>query len=102
REPQHGVVRVANQERAAFQPPLHFAFEPHVQDLVQVDVREQWRDNATLWRPHFWVPQVVSLEHAGMKPLADVTQHKSIAYPLLDDLPKPAGIKSVEETLDIQ
>src|SRR5690349_20382763 len=41
-EAQNRIVRVANQDRSACKPWLDVLLEPHVQDFVQKDVRQQW------------------------------------------------------------
>src|SRR6202165_4562614 len=46
-EGQHRIVRVADQDRSALEPRLDVPLEPHVQHLVQEDVRQQRSEEHT-------------------------------------------------------
>jgi hypothetical protein len=44
--PNRKVIRVADQERLAFQTGANFLLEPFVQHVVQEDVGQEWADHA--------------------------------------------------------
>jgi hypothetical protein len=46
----HCIIGISNQQASATEPRSHHALEPFVQHMVQVNVREQWRDHAALGR----------------------------------------------------
>jgi hypothetical protein len=41
RECDDEIVRVADQEGPACQPGFHFLFEPHVEHVVEIDIRQE-------------------------------------------------------------
>jgi len=95
------VVGVAHQESPAAQPGLHHAFEPHVQDRGQVDVREQRGDHATLRRTALGLLELPCLEHSRLQPLVDRATQHAVVDPLVQKAPQMTVIQRVEETLDV-
>ena len=54
-EDKHGVVGVPNESHLPSQPWPRDLFEPHIENLVEEDVRQQWRDLALLEDSAAWV-----------------------------------------------
>jgi hypothetical protein len=56
---------------------------------VQIDVREQRRDDAALRGALVGVRQLLPFEDARIRPLADQAQNDAITYPATKNLPQP-------------
>src|SRR6186713_3325764 len=81
REHEHSIVRVPDEKRLALQPRLHLGLEPRVEHLVQVDVRQERRDDPALWRAGVLVADLARFEHPGLEPLIDRAAQYSVSYP---------------------
>src|SRR6516165_5137180 len=85
-------------------PPLHAGLhhcdKPFVQDMMQQDIGQQWRRDATLGRALVRVGQLARLQHPGVEPLANQPQYASIIDPLLEPLAQIASVSGVETSTD--
>ena len=81
------VIGEPHQETVPSHPWLHFGLEPHVQYMVEVDIRQQGANDPALWRPFVAVADVFPFHDPGIQPLADQPQYPTIVDPVLDETP---------------
>ena len=89
----HRILGVSNQLAAAPVPRSHHTLEPFVQHIVQVDVREQWRDHAALGRPTSRAAQDTSFEHPRLQPLVDHSPDDAVRDSLVEE---PSQVRMVD------
>src|SRR5260221_14081637 len=91
------VVGIAHQDDVslgmAASPPLR----PEIEDVMQVDVRQQGRGNAALRRPHLWPGHLPVFHHPGLQPFANQTDHAAVTDPVLDKADQPLVADRIEE-----
>jgi hypothetical protein len=91
------VVGIAYQDDVSLgmvtSPPLR----PEIEDVMQVDVRQQRRGNAALRRPHLWPGHLPVFHHPSLQPLADQAYHAAVANPMLDKTAQPLVVDRIEE-----
>src|SRR6267142_4582092 len=78
-------------------PVLH----PEVEHVVQVDVSQQRRGTAALWRSLFTARPLSFFQHARVQPFTDEPQHALVCYAVLDKLNQPLMVQAIEERTDI-
>src|SRR5215470_20245288 len=79
-------------------PPLN----PQVQNIVQVDIRQQRRYRCPLWRAFLIRRPFPVLDDSGSQPLPDQPQDPFVRDPVLQELPQPDMIKLAEEVAVIR
>src|SRR6266511_211491 len=96
------VVRKAHDDhipvRVAAPPPVG----PQVEDVVQVDVRQQRRCRCPLRRALHRLRPVPVLDDPCGQPLADQPQDPPVRDPVLEEPLQPAVIKAGEEVADVR
>src|SRR6266852_5734034 len=78
-------------------PVLH----PEVEHVVQIDVGQQRRGTAALWRSFFTSRPLSFFQHARVQPLTDEPHHALVSYSVLDDLNQPFMVQTIEERTDV-
>src|SRR4029453_10392927 len=96
-EHRYHVVGVADQARIAATAPLEPSFEPQVQHVVQIDVRQQRAEWASLRHPLARPSDHPVLHHAGFKPFVQQTDQSPIVRPMPYELPQPLVVDRGEE-----
>jgi len=96
------IIGIPDHERSSSEPWFDILFEPLVQHLVQVNVRQQRRDHSALRRTLLGIAQLSSFKNTRLQPLPDYATDHSITHPTSHHLPKPRSIHSVKETLNIE
>ena len=61
--------------RATFYQP---GFYPEIKDIVQVNVRQEWRNHGTLRRSHLRLGPLAVFRHSGLQPFLDQAKHTAI------------------------
>src|ERR1700730_4339316 len=91
------VVGIAHQDDVSLamvaSPPLR----PEIEDVMQVDVRQQGRGNAALWRARLRLGHLSVLHHPGLQPFADQANDAAVTDPLLDEADQPLVADRIEE-----
>src|SRR5258708_6088918 len=70
------------------EPWPHLRLEPFIQHIVQVDVREQRRDYASLGRAFGRLAQLSFFHYASLQPFIDHPPYNPIGDPSVEYLPK--------------
>src|SRR5207253_11172299 len=83
---EYGVIGVANLEDLAHQARLHLVLQPLIENMVKVDVGEQWADDLPLPRPRLTYEQFPLVDYANVYPLSNQPENACITYPALDHL----------------
>src|SRR5712691_9459884 len=100
-EDQHEVIGKADQESFPLQPGLHHRLKPRVQHLVEVDVRQERRDDSSLRSSCQWMAEGSTFHHSRLQPLVKGAADHTIAHPLVQKTPELTAIQIVVETLDV-
>ena len=72
------------------------AFGPKIEDVMEVDVREQWRNHRALSRPLFLNRHDPVFEDAGPQPFLDEPDDALVADPMLQEADDPLLENSVK------
>ena len=98
----HDVVSKPHHEHvAACDLPLP-GLGPQVEDVVKVDVGQQWRCTATLGRPRFTHRQLPLFQHARSQPFLDETYDAPVPNPVLHEFHQPLLRQRVEKVSDVK
>jgi len=99
-ESQDDVVRKPHDDHVAAgslpTPGLH----PQVKGVVEIDVCQERRSTAALWRSFLHLQVLPILQHAGVQPFLDEPHDAPVRNPVLDELHQPFVRNSVEGTYD--
>ena len=71
--------------------------DPQIEDVVQVDVRQQRRCTAALRRPLLTHRQLPLLQHACVQPFLHQPHHAPVPDPVLDELRPAIVVRSVSK-----
>jgi hypothetical protein len=101
-----GILLVLKAHYEVIGPPddYHVAFgfclspvlHPEVEHVVQIEVRQQWRGTAALWRSFFAAPPLSCFQHARLQPFTDESHHAPVSYAVLDELYQPFMVQLIE------
>ena len=68
---------------------------------MQIDVGQEWRNTATLDRPHFTACSLPILQHAGAQPFLDESHDAFVPDSVLDKLDQPFVDQGSEEVPNV-
>ncbi len=90
---------VGKPEQVSLAPtsPSNSALEPQVQHVVEIDIRQQRRENRTLWGTNFSRVHQSVFHDAGFEHPGNQAKDTVVSYPLLQKLEQPLVINAVEE-----
>src|SRR5690606_82634 len=91
----------SRQVSSTSQSRLHLFYEPPIEHLVQVNVREDRRDYSALWHSGGRMVDAPFRHHARLHPLADETKQHSVSHPLAQYLSHLRAIHRPEEVFDV-
>ena len=74
---------------------------PLVEDLVEVDVRQERRDDPALRCAGLGVPNPPLLQHAGLEPLIEHPAQDAVPHPLVEHRAQVSVVHGVKEALDV-
>ena len=74
---------------------------PEVEPVMEIEVRQQRADTATLNRSYLRVDSLALFQHAGLEPFLDQTHDAPVCHAVLDKLHQPSVIQSVIEPPDV-
>ena len=95
------VIRVSDHDYVARGAMLSPLPDPQVEDVMQVDVCQQWRGHCSLRGSYFRLRPVPVLGDPGPQPLADEAQDSPVSDAMLDELDQPFVGKIVEEATNV-
>ncbi len=88
-ESRDNVIRVPDHDCVAGGVMLAPVPDPQVEDLMQVDVRQQWRDHCPLRCPYFRLRPFPVLGDPGPQPFPDEAQDSPVSDAMLEELAQP-------------
>jgi len=94
-EDEHEVVGVAHERRATAKARPDLSLEPAVEDLVEVDVRQDGRDDSALRRAGGRRVVRAALHYARIQPLADRAHEDAVVHPLAEDLSRVRMVQDI-------
>src|SRR6266508_1083419 len=97
----HEVISPADDNHVAFGFCLAPVLHPEVEHVVQIDVGQQRRGTAALWRPFFTARPLPLFQHACVQPLAYQSQYPLVHYPVFEELHQPFMVQTIEEPADV-
>src|SRR6202158_5212130 len=74
----HAIIGVPHEDAVPLEAWPHVLLEPVIQHMVQVNVCEQGRYDATLWGAFGRVPKEIVLKHARLQPFVDNPTNNSV------------------------
>ena len=96
------IIRIPNPQRIPITAGLHDPLEPEVERVVQVDVRQDWRDDAPLRGPGVGVNDLaVRVQDAGFEPFSNQVEEGAVVNPLPEHVQQPVVVHVVEEAFDV-
>src|SRR6201984_2289176 len=95
------VIRVPDHDYVAGGVMFAPMPDPQVEDVMQVDVRQQWRDHCPLRSPYFRLRPFPVLGDPGPQPLLDEAHDSPVCDAVLDKLDQPFVGKIVEEATNV-
>src|SRR3984957_18758998 len=96
------IIRVPDQTSLAVQARHDFPVKPPVENVVQVDVAQQRRQDRPLGRADVRSRVLRSVQHPHMQTLADQSQQRPISHPLPKHLQQLRAIDAVEEGRNVR
>src|SRR6185295_13420756 len=78
------VIGPAHHYHVAFGLCLPPVLHPEVEHVVQVDVSQQWRGTAALWRSFFTARPLSFFQHARFQPFTDESHYALVCYAMLE------------------
>lgn len=81
-ENHHQVIGIANHFGTPSHARAHFLVPPCIDDLMQVNIRQQWRYYPSLRRARLGMSYDTLVQHSSTEPFSDEPNHDPIDYPL--------------------
>src|SRR5262245_3271130 len=100
RKEQDEIIAVAYEKRTTHEPRLHDLLDPFIEHFVQVDVRENGRNNTTLGAPRLRIRQHSVFQDPRLQPFANQSQQHAVAYPAAKNRHQMSVSHGVEELAD--
>src|SRR5580692_6729922 len=101
-EPNHDVVRVPHDDHIAVRLLSTPCLSPQIEDVMEVDVRQQRRCTAALRRPFLHADSFPILQHACVQPFLDEPHDAPVRDAMLDELYKPFVRNRIKEAAYVQ
>src|SRR5208337_1801314 len=102
RESRHGVIRIAHDDDIAARLLLPPLLPPEIQDVVQVEVRQDRRDPRPLRTPLLRLGPLPLFHHPRLPPLWDQAGDTPVSDPMFHKLDPPVMLEFVEKGSDVQ
>jgi hypothetical protein len=99
-EGDHGVIGVADQLTPPFPARPHRRLEPHIQHVMQIEVREQRRDHPALGRATSRSVENALFEHPRLQPFIDHSPNNTVRNSLVEKASQVGVIDDVEGSGD--
>src|SRR5262249_52135882 len=77
------------------------SLNPEVENIMDIDVRQQRADTTALNRPYLTLHSPALFQHACLKPFLDQAHDAPVGYAVLDKLYQPSLIESVIKLPDV-
>ena len=100
-ESKHAVVSVSNQDDVASGVMLAPVLRPGIEDVMQVDVGQQWGDDRPLRGAPFGLDSPAIFDDSGLQPLPDQSQEAAVGNPVLQECEHPVVVDGVKVRTDV-
>src|SRR4029077_21248110 len=100
-EPRHEVIGKADEDYLPARLLLSPSLDPEVENIVEIDIRQQRADTPTLNCSYLAVYSLALFQHAGFEPFLDQAHDAPVGYAVLDKLHEPFLIESVIKLPDV-
>jgi hypothetical protein len=98
----HEVIRVAHDNRVSVRLlRTPFPVKPEVEDVVQVNICQNWRNNRSLGSSPKVVLPLAPVHDASVQPLGDQPNDPPVSDPVFQKPDQPVSVQIIEETADI-
>lgn len=101
-ESDHDVVGVPHDDYIAVRLLSTPCLDPQVKGVMEIDVRQQRRCTAALWRSFLHPYSRPIFEHARVQPFLDEPHHAPVRYAMFDELHQPFVRDRIEKAADVQ
>src|SRR5439155_6868819 len=96
-ESNHDVVGVAHHDYLAARPFLAPCLDPEIQDVMEVDIRQQRRCASALRRARFHKRSLALFQLPRVQPFLDEPHDAPIRYPMLEKPDQPCMRQPIEK-----
>jgi hypothetical protein len=101
-ESNHDVVCVAHDDYIAVRTLLTPCLDPEIEDVMEVDIRQQWRCTSALRRACLRERSHSLFQHASVQPFLDEPHDAPVRYPMLEKPDQPLVRQPVEKAAHVQ
>ncbi len=98
----HDVVGVTHHDHIAVRTLLAPCLNPEIEDVMEVDIRQQWRCTSALRRARFHERSRTLFQHARVQPFLDESHDAPIRYPMLEEPDQPCVRQPVKKAAHVQ
>ena len=101
-EPNQGVVGITHHDYIAVRTLLPPCLNPEIEDVMEVDIRQQRRCTATLRRACLRERSHSLFQHARVQPFLDEPHDAPVRYPMLEEPDQPLMRQPIEKAAHVQ
>ena len=101
-ESNHSVVGVAHHDHIAVRTLLTPCLNPEIEDVMEVDIRQQRRCTSALRRTCLRERSHSLFQHARVQPFLDEPHDAPVRYPMLEEPDQPLVRQPVEKAAHVQ
>jgi hypothetical protein len=101
-ESNHDVVGITHHDHVAVRPLPPPCLNPEIEDVMEVEVRQQRRCSATLRRSRLRERSLALFQHACVQPFLDEPHDAPVRYPVLEEPDQPFVRQHIEKAAHVQ
>src|ERR1700691_5172197 len=101
-ESNHDVVGVTHHDNIAVRTLLTPCLNPKIEDVMEVDIRQQRRCTSALRRARIHERSLTLFQHARVQPFLDEPHDAPVRYPMLEEPDQPLVRQPVEKAAHVQ
>src|SRR5208282_4998139 len=101
-ESNHDVVGVTHHDHIAVRPLLAPCLNPEIEDVMEVDIRQQRRCTSALRRTCLHERSRTLFQHARVQPFLDEPHDAPVRYPMLEEPDQPCVRQPIKEAAHVQ
>src|SRR5260370_30161476 len=95
------IIGIADHDHVPLRPLPPPLVYPQIEDVMQIDVRQQRRCYGPLWRPHLGLRPFPFFRHPRFQPFLDQPEDAPVRDPMLDELFQPFVRYVIEKTTNV-
>jgi len=101
-ESNQGIIGITHHDHIAMRTLLTPGLNPEIEDVMEVDIRQQRRCTSALRRTRFHLRSLALFQYACVQPFLDETHHAPVRYPMLEKPDQPLVRQTVEKAAHVQ